>query len=106
MGRAILFVFENVENNELHAASIILRAIAHPLRLKMIAFIDKNKSITVNKIFTSLNMDQSIASQQLNILRTANLVKTKREGKYIYYSLNYANIERVNGLIEKFRGKG
>ena len=105
MGRAILYVFDNVENSELHSASIILRAIAHPLRLKMLAFIDKNKSITVNKIFTSLNLDQSIASQQLNILRTANLVKTKREGKYIYYSLNYDNIERVNGLIEKFRGK-
>ena len=106
MGRAIVYVFDNVENSELHAASIILRAIAHPLRLKILSFIDKNKSITVNKIFTSLNLDQSIASQQLNILRSANLVKTKREGKFIYYSLNYDNIERVTGLIEKFRGKG
>ncbi len=106
MGRVILHVFENVENSELHSASIILRAITHPLRLKILALVDKNKSITVNKIFTSLNLDQSIASQQLNILRTANLVKTKREGKYIYYSLNYENIERVNRLIEKFRTKG
>ncbi len=105
MSRNAILVFDNVENSELHAASIIIRAISHPLRLKMITFIDKNKSITVNKIYSSLNLDQSIASQQLNILRTADLVKTTREGKFIYYSLNYQNIERINNLIEKFKTK-
>ncbi len=105
MAKQNLTIFEGVESNELHSASIILRAIAHPLRIKMIAFIDKNKSVSVNKIFTNLNMDQSIASQQLNILRSANLVKTKREGKFIFYAVNYDTILRVNSLIEKYKIK-
>ena len=103
MAKPNLIVFENVESNELHSASIILRAIAHPLRIKMIAFIDKNKSVSVNKIYTNLNLDQAIASQQLNILRTANLVNTQRQGKFIFYAVNYETIVRINSLLEKYK---
>lgn len=103
MGRTGLIVFNDVESSELYNAGLLLRAIAHPLRLKILSFIDKNKPVNVHSIYTSLNLDQSIASQQLNILRAANLVKTSREGKFIFYSLNYDNIARINGVIENFK---
>lgn len=105
MPKTGIILFENVDSTELHSASLLLRAITHPLRLKMIAFIDKNKLVNVNKIFTTLDIDQSIASQQLNILRSAQLVKTQRDGKYIYYSLNYEKIRQVNDILEKYRVK-
>ncbi len=105
MAKIQVIAFDNVASNELHTASLLLRAITHPLRLKMIAFIDKNKVVHVNKIYTSLSLDQSIASQQLNILRAAQLVKTKREGKFIYYSVNYDKIKKINALIEKYRSR-
>jgi len=103
MGKFGNIVFNQVENSELHDAAITLRAISHPLRLKLLAFIDKNHPVNVYKIFTGLNLDQSIASQQLNILRASNLVKTSREGKYIFYTPNYENIARINVLIESFK---
>lgn len=103
MGKPSNILFNQLENSELHDASITLRAISHPLRLKILSFIDKNSPVNVHNIFTTLNLDQSIASQQLNILRASNLVKTTREGKYIFYSLNYENIARINGLIEAFK---
>ena len=46
-----------------------------------------NHEMCVCDIAESLNMTQSAISHQLQILRTNKLVKSRREGKQIYYSL-------------------
>ncbi len=89
----------------LNTATEILRAIAHPLRLAIIEFVDQKKLINVNKIYNTLKLEQSITSQHLRILRNVDLVHTKREGKFIYYSLNYDKIEQVNQAIADFNEK-
>ncbi len=96
-------IFEQVNPQNLKDAMSVLRAIAHPLRLKILSFIDKHRKVSVHKIYTGLNIDQSIASQQLHILRNARLVKHERDGKYIYYAVDYEVVERINGLVENFR---
>ena len=45
------------------------------------------KEVCVCDIAELLNMNQSAISHQLRILKNANLVKNRREGKTIYYSL-------------------
>lgn len=80
----------------------LLRALAHPLRLEILGFIDKNKVINVNKIYNKLNLEQSITSQHLRILRKEELVHTKREGKFIFYSVNYKKVSKVNKLVLNF----
>ena len=82
-----------------------IRALAHPLRLAIIAFIDKNGEINVNKIYRSLKLEQSITSQHLKILRAADLVKYRREGKKIYYSVNYPSIKQLTAIVKKFAKK-
>ena len=101
MAKSTQMAFLNVEMASLLKSSEIMRAIAHPLRMKIMGYIDKNKSVNVNKIYNALGLEQSITSQHLRILRTADLVKTKREGKFIYYSLNYDKIAKVHAMIEK-----
>lgn len=96
-------VFENVTISRLQQAAFMLRAIAHPLRLKIIGYIDKNKEINVNKIYSSLNIEQSITSQHLKVLRQSGYVTTTRKGKFIYYSLNYKLIQDTLRLIEEYR---
>lgn len=98
-------LFDDVNSQTLRTSMNILRAITHPLRLKIIGYIDKQRKVSVHKIYTSLNLDQSIASQQLHILRSADMVITHREGKFIFYSLNYDTIKRVNDLVEGFRAE-
>ncbi len=98
-------VFENLDNICISKASDIMRALAHQLRLNIIAFIDKNKIVSVSRIHSELKIDQSITSQHLKILRNANLVKTKRDGKYIYYIVNYDTIEKIQSLLDKFKFK-
>ena len=90
------------DDDKLEVSSEILRALCHPLRLRIIEFIDQYKSINVNKIYNTLKLEQSITSQHLRILRKANLVSTEREGKFIHYSLNYKEIEKANKAINRY----
>ncbi len=89
-----------LQQEKLTQAAELLRALAHPLRLKIIGFIDKNDSIHVNKIYNSLKLEQSITSQHLRILRLAEVVNTRREGKFIFYSLNY---DKLGNTIDAIR---
>ncbi|GAB1396156.1 MAG TPA: metalloregulator ArsR/SmtB family transcription factor [Saprospiraceae bacterium] len=95
----------NIDNEKLELSSEILRALTHPLRLKIVEFIDSNKRINVNKIYNSLKLEQSITSQHLKILRDAGILETKRTGKYIFYSLNYPRIENSVIAVNNFLAK-
>jgi ArsR family transcriptional regulator len=93
-----------INNEKLQESSEILRALAHPLRMKILEFIDTNDVINVNKIYNTLNLEQSITSQHLRILRLAGLVDTQRDGKFIHYSIDYDKIDNavhaINGFLE------
>ena len=91
-----------VNNEKLKDSSELLRALAHPLRIKILEFIDQNGSINVNKIYNTLKLEQSITSQHLRILRSVGLVETERKGKYIHYRLNYDKISQTLGTIDRF----
>ena len=90
---------------ELDTASELLRAISHKLRLAILEFVDQKKVINVNKIYNTLKLEQSITSQHLKILRDVDLVETKREGKFIYYSINYDKVQQANEAIRDFAEK-
>jgi DNA-binding transcriptional ArsR family regulator len=92
----------SINNEKLEISSEALRAMAHPLRMKILEFIDQNGTINVNRIYNTLNLEQSITSQHLRILRLAGLVDTNREGKFIHYSLNYDKIGGAVSAINSF----
>lgn len=92
----------HINNEQLQESSEILRALAHPLRMRILSFIDKHKTINVNKIYNTLKLEQSITSQHLRILRLAGIVITQREGKFIHYSIDYPKIAGVLKAINAF----
>ena len=92
----------SINNEKLQMSSEILRALAHPLRLKILSFIDQNGTINVNKIYNTLKLEQSITSQHLRILRVAGLVETQRDGKFIHYSIEYPKIANAVNAIHNF----
>lgn len=94
-----------VDNEKLQESSEILRALAHPLRMRILEFIDKHKTINVNKIYNTLKLEQSITSQHLRILRSAGIVVTKRNGKFIHYSIDYPKVANVLKAIDSFLDK-
>ena len=90
---------------ELRISSGVMRAITHPLRMQLLEFIDQNEMINVNRIYSSLDLEQSITSQHLRILRQAGLVETERRGKYIHYRICRGKIERTIAAIRAYEAE-
>jgi DNA-binding transcriptional ArsR family regulator len=76
-------------------ASQVLRAFNHPLRQKILQSIDKSGELVVSEIYGKHKIEQSVASAHLAILRKAGFVNTRREGHFIYYSVNHPRIAQV-----------
>lgn len=87
---------KKVSYQELKKAQMILRALNHKLRDQILSLINVNGKINVTQIYVKLRLEQSVASQHLAILRKANIVSTTREGKIIWYSVNYETIEKIS----------
>jgi len=85
-------------------AALILRAFNHKLRQQLIRLIDEERRITVTEIYVRLRLEQSVASQHLAILRKAGIVNTEREGKYIYYLVNYKRVEEIGQIVNNLVG--
>jgi len=81
-------------------ASLILRAINHKLRQQILKLISEQGRITVTELYVKLRLEQSVASQHLAILRKAGFVKTERDGKFIYYSVNNTRLDDLNKFVE------
>ena len=85
----------------LKKAAMVLRSVNHKLRQQMIILLDENKRLTVTEIYAKLKLEQSVASQHLAILRKTGVVKTEREGKFIFYSVNKPRLSEISRLIEE-----
>ena len=93
-----------VDLNHSKKAAMILRALNHKLRQQILKLIDEQQKMTVTEIYVKLRLEQSVASQHLAILRRAGIVATTREGKFIFYSVNYTRLAEVVGFVETLVG--
>lgn len=82
-------------------ASLVLRALNHKLRQQIIKIINESEKLAVTEIYVKLRLEQSVASQHLAILRKAGIVTTKREGKFIYYTINKKRVEAIDEFVNK-----
>ena len=94
------FSFE-INYLNLKKAAMVLRSMNHKLRQQILALIDSEKKITVTEIYVRLRLEQSVASQHLAILRKSGIVVTQRDGKFIYYTINYKRIEEINQFVQE-----
>ncbi len=62
--------------------------IGHPVRLRILEFLDVNGASSVSAIADGIGEDRLVVSQSLKKMRDADLVKTRRKGVFIYYMLN------------------
>lgn len=88
----------------LKKSAMVLRALNHKLRQQILRLVADNGSMPVTEIYVKLRLEQSVASQHLAILRKAGFVKTKREGKFIYYSPNLARVRQLNQITQSLAG--
>lgn len=86
---------------ELRKAILVLKAVNHNLRQRMIDIVEDGEPMTVTQIYIKLRLEQSVVSQHLAILRRAGVVRTKRQGKFIYYSLDKERLVQISRLVEE-----
>jgi DNA-binding transcriptional ArsR family regulator len=93
-----------VDYQALKKAALVLRALNHKLRQQLLSLIEEEKKITVTEIYVRLRLEQSVASQHLAILRKAGIVNTQRDGKFIYYTVNFNRIEEIDTFVKQLVG--
>ena len=89
---------------DLRKAVLVLRAVNHKLRQRVIDLLEEHATMTVTDIYIKLRLEQSVASQHLAILRRAGVVLTERQGKFIYYSLDKDRLNQISKLVEELAG--
>ena len=71
------------------------RALASEERIEILRLLQINKEMYAQDVERNFYMEQSTASHHLNTLLKAGTVKTRKEGRNIYYSLRRNNIKAV-----------
>ena len=71
-----------------------LKALADPTRREILNML-KSGAMAATDIAEHFRMTTPGVSKHLSILREAGLVRTRREGKYIYYELSASVLEEV-----------
>jgi DNA-binding transcriptional ArsR family regulator len=75
-----------LNDEEYQNLSELFKVFSDKTRLKIINILLENE-MCVHNISNNLNMNQSAISHQLKVLKQMRLVKYRREGKEIFYSL-------------------
>ncbi len=88
---------------DLAGAMNLMRALVHPLRLRMMKYLLKLKDgASVTQIHKALKIEQAMTSQHLRVLRDVGLVTRERRKRFIYYMPNRERIEEIVKLIEQY----
>lgn len=90
---------------QLDQAQKIVRALCHPLRMKLLAFIDENPNCYTKQTYEYLKVEQSIASLNLTILAEAGLISKSSHGRFSRLHVNYEQVKAANDAILRFLAK-
>ncbi len=72
----------------------IFKALGDPTRVRIIYAL-MQKELCVHDLTVVLEMGQSAVSHQLRVLRNMRIVKRRKAGKTVYYSLDDVHIEQI-----------
>ncbi|QRM53215.1 sulfite-sensing transcriptional repressor BigR [Sinorhizobium sp. BG8] len=76
----------------------LLKTLAHPARLMLVCTLAEGE-YSVGELEEKLDLHQPHLSQYLTVLREADIVGTRREGKQIFYRLSEEKAARLVGAL-------
>ena len=82
------------DDNTLYALADLFKVFGDPTRIRILYALSAQE-LCVCDIASVLDMTQSAISHQLRILKQMKLVKFRREGKTVYYSLADSHVETI-----------
>ena len=78
-----------IDMETLELVAPILRNVAHPLRLRILDYLDQvGEPCSVSDIMEAAGAGQAIVSQQLRILKDQGVLAARREGNFVLYGIS------------------
>lgn len=87
------------EEKKIEKAAYVLKAVAHPLRIRIITMLHEQNELNVSAIYKNLNAEQSLISHHLINMRDKGILDIRRSGKNIYYFLADVAVAEVINCI-------
>lgn len=79
---------------EIDRISTLFKVLGDPTRAKIVIALD-NREVCVCNLAQALGMTNSAVSHQLAVLKANNIVKSRRDGKQVYYSFDDQHITDI-----------
>ena len=79
-------------------------AFANPTRLRILERLAQAGEVNVNDLAEYLHMSQPRISWHLRMLRLGGVIRTRREGRQVYCSLDLDNIRRYRERLDELLG--
>ena len=92
---------KDLSSEQLEEAASMLKAIAHPMRIAILSYLEEGKKLTVTQIHELLEIEQSTTSHHLGILKDKGVLCSRREGKNTYYFLKHDNLSNIVNCVSK-----
>jgi len=96
-GKAKKWALGLTKEEAAHRLATLFKVFADPTRIALLEAL-RSSELRVGDLCAGLGMTQSAVSHQLAILREARIVRTRREGKEIWYALDDDHVERLLSL--------
>ena len=81
-----------------------LKALADPIRREILNLL-KNGPLSAGEIVDHFSVTGASLSRHLSVLKEADLIRDRREGKFIYYELNASVLEEIMLWITDLKGE-
>lgn len=88
---------EMIDEESAYELADMFKALSDPTRVKLIGAL-LIQELCVHDLSVLLEMGQSAVSHQLRYLRNTRIVKRRKSGKTVFYSLDDAHIEQIFSL--------
>jgi DNA-binding transcriptional ArsR family regulator len=75
--------------------------LGHPMRLELIAHIAARGPICTCHLQEALACSQPAVSKHLAILRSAGLITARREGRWVYHTVDREALDAARGFLEE-----
>lgn len=89
-----------VKEEDIDRASRSLKAISHPLRLKILCVLG-DKEVSVQDIVDNVGTSQSNISQHLAILRDKGILASRKDANRVYYRVGDYRTLRLIGMMQE-----
>lgn len=88
-----------LEDEAFETAARMLKCLGHPLRLRVLDLLERERELTVSEVQEALGLEQAVCSQHLSLMRDKGILARRKDGVHVYYRLGDPRALRVLGCV-------